>query len=329
MIKSILKITLTLVILIVFALFTYTFLFWDKDYSSEFPVDEDLIVNIDSSAIARGKHLVYGPAHCAHCHSPFDMQTALERGAEVPLTGGFGMEIEPGIYYAPNITMDKESGIGSKSDGQLYRALRHNVMTNGSPTIEFMPFVNMSDEDIFSIIAYLRTTDPLATTAPETKLNTLGKSLYAFGVIEPQQEIKHLEKSIKKEASIEYGKYLAEAVANCRGCHTTRDYKTGEYIGEYYAGGQIFGPHNLTQGWTFISPNLTPDPETGTLKDFTEEKFVERMKMGRVHALSPMPWAAFARMDETEIKAIYKYLNSLAPVKNKVKIIAIPPKDIF
>ena len=70
-------------------------------------------------------------------------------------------------------------------------------------------------------------------------------------------------KSIEKGVTVEYGEYLAYAVANCRGCHTERNMETGEYIGEEYAGGLQFGPDNLTNGDVFNTPNLTPDIETG------------------------------------------------------------------
>jgi len=73
----------------------------------------------------------------------------------------------------------------------------------------------------------------------------------------------------------------------------------------------------------FNAPNLTPDPETGHIKDWTEEQFIQRFKSGRVYKNSSMPWAALANMDTIELKAIYAYLKSLDPVKNKIEAIAI------
>lgn len=123
------------------------------------------------------------------------------------------------------------------------------------------------------------------------------------------------------------GRYLAYAVASCRGCHTQRNMNTGEYTGEDYAGGLYFGPYNMTAGYTFIAPNLTPDPETGHIYDWDLETFMRRRKKGRLHETSSMPWGAFTQIDSVDIVAIYKYLNSLDPVKNEISETAIPPKS--
>lgn len=58
---------------------------------------------------------------------------------------------------------------------------------------------------------------------------------------------------------------------------------------------------------------------------WSEEQFINRMRSGRVYEYSPMPWAAFAAMDEIELKAIYLYLKSLEPVMNKLEATATPP----
>ena len=103
--------------------------------------------------------------------------------------------------------------------------------------------------------------------------------------------------------------------------------KTGEYIGAEYAGGLIFGPDNLTNGWVFKSPNLTNDPETGHIYGWTEEVFIKRMKSGRIYDYSPMPWSAFARMDTVSLQAVYRYLKSIEPVSRKVDFIAKAPSS--
>jgi len=98
--------------------------------------------------------------------------------------------------------------------------------------------------------------------------------------------------------------------------------QTGEYIGEEYAGGLYFGPDNLTNGWQFVTPNLTPDP-SGIMTNWSEQQFIERMRAGRIYEFSPMPWAAFATMDEIELKAVYRYLKSLEPVNQVIETTAV------
>ncbi len=322
------KILIALFVVLVIATLSFVLFVttsYQKDYSEEYPIAE-LKVEADSARLARGEYLVYGPAHCGHCHAPFEKLGALEAGEKVPLTGGFGLEIPPGKFNAPNITPDVKTGIGRFSDGQLYRMLRHNIRPNGQVAVDFMPFINMSEEDIYSIIAYLRSTKPVEYQMPETELTFLGKTVYALGAIKPIPSDEPIQKEVKKEVSVAYGKYLAYAVANCRGCHTNRDMKTGEYIGEEYAGGMTFGPDNLSGGWTFVTPNLTNDP-TGVLYNWTEEQFLERMLAGRIHANSPMPWSAVSHMDEGDLRSVYRFLMSLKPIKNEVGPTATEPTE--
>ncbi len=260
---------------------------YSRSFEADYPIPDMTIVS-DSAKVAHGKYLALGPAHCAHCHSALDKIQDVEMGKEVPMTGGFVFELPIGNIYSPNITSDLETGIGGLSDGQLYRMLRHNVRSDGQVCIDLMPFFNMSEYDVESIISYLRTLDPVKNKTPENEYNFLGKVIRTFALKAFESAAKPLD-FIARDTTIEYGEYLSEAVANCMGCHTDRDLKTGEFIGEPYAGGMRFGPDVSTNGWTITSPNITTDAETGIIHGWTEEQFIERMRGGRVHMMSPMP----------------------------------------
>jgi mono/diheme cytochrome c family protein len=326
MLKKILIGLVALVLIVIIGAALFVNLSYEKDYSADFPVEE-LKIEADSAMIARGKYLAHGPAHCSHCHAPMSEFAKIENGEDVALTGGFGLEIPPGKFFAPNITSDEESGIGGLSDGELYRMMRHNVNHKGQAVFDFMPFINMSEDDIYSIIAYLRTLEPVKQESRHSEYSFLGKAILASGGIQPGVPDKPVLKSIEKGVTIEYGKYLAYAVANCRGCHTERNMETGEYIGEEYAGGLQFGPDNLTAGETYVTPNLTSDTETGLIANWTEEEFVTRMKGGRIYETSPMPWGAFAQMEDDDLKAIYMYLKSIDPVKNDIGATHVPAES--
>jgi hypothetical protein len=78
--------------------------------------------------------------------------------------------------------------------------------------------------------------------------------------------------------------------------------------------------------------NLTPDPETGILRDFTEEQFIATMRTGKHQGkgraiLPPMPWFNVAKMTDEDIKSVWAYLRQIPAVKNKVPdpLIAPPP----
>jgi len=115
------------------------------------------------------------------------------------------------------------------------------------------------------------------------------------------------------DTTVEYGRYLAESVSSCRGCHTERNMSTGEYIGEELAGGpalEIPGePRRM-----LMSANLTPDPKTGVLYDWTFDKFKTRFQQGRIVKETIMPWGQFKQMNDTELLALWKYLHSVKPV---------------
>ena len=314
--KTILSIIGVIVIFIAcFMVFVYSS--YDKNYNADYPVP-DLNVESDLAMIERGRYLAQGPAHCIDCHSPLDKVLAHDSDDDLVMTGGFGLEIPPGTFYAPNITPDKETGIGRYSDGQLYRMLRYNIRPNGQAAIDFMPFFNMADDDIYAIIAYLRSTTGVKHKMPESELTFLGKALTTFGAIKPSKPEKPVRKTVKEDTTVAYGKYLAYAVANCMGCHTDRDMQTGEFIGEDYAGGLTFGPDVLTQGRVYVTPNLTPDKQTGIMAEWDEESFIDRMRAGKIYETSPMPWKAFQMMKDNDLKAIYRFLKTVKPVAKTI-----------
>jgi len=326
MIKKILFTVLILLIIIIISIVGFVYLSYDKNYNTEYPV-ADLNVASDSLMIEKGRYLATGPAHCVDCHIPIELVLENEGQNELPMSGGFGIEIPPGKFYAPNLTPDLDTGIGKYNDGEIYRMLRYNIRPDGRACIDFMPFINMVDEDIYSIIAYLRSQEKVKNKMPERELSFLGKLLFAFGAIAPGVPDEPILKNIEKDISAEYGKYLAYAVTNCRGCHTERDLKSGKFIGEDYAGGMTFGPDTFTKGWVFVSPNLTPDKKTGIMTDWDEDTFIARINAGRVYETSPMPWGAFQRIDENDLKAIYSFLKTLKPVNNLLNEVLIPPEE--
>ncbi len=298
---------------------------YEQSFDGAFPV-KDLSIKADSTMIERGKYLAYGPAHCAHCHSPIEKLESVEKGEEVTMSGGFTFELPIGKIYSPNLSSDAETGIGKLSDGQLYRMLRHNVRHDGAACLELMPFTTMSDYDIHSIIAFLRTQPAVKNVVPKNEYNFMGKMIRTLA-IKPAEPGTAVAANILPDSSVAYGKYLCESVANCKGCHTNRDLKTGAFIGEPYAGGFQMGPDATTMNYTFVTPNITPDPTTGILVRYDEQRFLDRMRGGRVHQSSPMPWGSFKRLSDSDLKAIYRYLNTVKPVNNTIAATVIPPAE--
>lgn len=126
--------------------------------------------------LARGEYLVRNVTDCMSCHAEHDwtahdapvLPNMLGAGQDMNILKGF-----PGKVYAPNITPDPETGVGNWSDDQLARAIREGVSHDGRALFPFMPypdFRSMSDEDLASVIVYLRSLPPVRKQQPTTDL---------------------------------------------------------------------------------------------------------------------------------------------------------------
>jgi mono/diheme cytochrome c family protein len=314
---KILKWFALIIVSIIVLFIVYALVRPESTFEAPYP---EITASTDSTLIVRGKYLVYGPAHCAYCHAPASQFQQVEAGEIVPLSGGNIFALPIGNIHVPNITSDNTTGIGSFTDGELARTLRYGVKRNGQALMDFMPFYDISDQDLTAIISYLRTEPAVNNPVPENEWNFMGKIVKAFGMLKPSGD-GIVPPAPAPDSTAEYGKYLAGSVANCRGCHTTRDLMTGGYIGIDYAGNMQFEVLNenaqTIPGKHLVSPNLTPDKETGRIAYWTQDAFIKRFQAGRVIQGSPMPWGAFSRMNENDLKALYKFLHTLQPVHSQ------------
>ncbi len=271
--------------------------------------------------VARGEYLANHVTMCLDCHSTRDWTKFA--GPTKPGTDGMGGEVFdeniglPGTLYAANIT---PAGIGKLSDGQVLQAIACGIGKDQRALFPFMPYPNfnrMSDEDLYSIIAYLRTLPPIQNTVPERSLN-FPLNLIVKTIPRPHASLTSPEPS----DSIAYGRYLVNA-AGCGNCHTQMT--KGEPIpGMEFAGGFAFP---LPQG-TVRSANITPDDETG-IGGWTRDLFVLKFKQFATQdstATTPesmgyntvMPWTKYAGMTEADLGAIFAYLRTVAPIHNLV-----------
>jgi len=310
---------------IIVLLVAAVFIFDGKTYDAPYP---DIKASKDSAAIARGGYLAYGLAHCAACHvGSIDDYMKIVAGQHVPLSGGFEFKLGPlGIIRSPNITSDPETGIGKLSDQEIARALRYGVGHDGRALFDFMPFHDLSDEDLTAVISFLRAQPPVKKQVEVRDLSFLGKGINAF-MIKPVGPEAEIVKAVKPDTTAEYGKYLVHYVANCRGCHTNRDLTTGAYIGPDFAGGFEM-ESTLVPGAVCVTPNLTPDPETGHITNWSEEQFIQRFHAGGTIKASEMPWDMFKTATDNDLKAIYRYLKTLKPVKNKIEKIVTTKEEL-
>jgi mono/diheme cytochrome c family protein len=268
--------------------------------------------------LARGQYIVEGPAHCFACHSQPDFENAL--GQPRPGTKGAGQIIKNEAYngepfpnglVCPNITPDKETGAGTWSDAQFERAIRHGIGHDGRQLMDYMPYAffrSMTDEDVASVIVYIRSLPAIRNALPRTKM--------PFEVeinLHPE-----MEPALLPDASeqVRRGWYLVR-IAQCNDCHTPADEKGNAQTNLMFGGGQ-----RLVGAWgDVISANISTHPSG--ISYYDETMFIKTIRTGNssggVRELNRlMPFSYFRNMTDEDLKAIFAFLQSVKPVKHYV-----------
>lgn len=278
--------------------------------------------------LARGKYLVNHVALCLDCHSQRDWKLAT--GPLIPGTEGMGGEEFnegmgiPGVVYARNIT---PAGIGNWTDGELVRTIITGAIGDGKkahalfPLMPYLSYGEMAEEDIFSIVAFIRSLPAIKNEVPARNL----KFPMNFIVRTIPRSPRLLKTGPLPSEGIKYGEYLTKFAA-CVECHAQRDH--GNLVaGLEFAGGVEFRLPG--ESWMVRSANITPDPETG-IGTWKRDDFIRRFKAASLAGYAPpsvkkgdfntiMPWTAYAGMTEQDLGAIYDFLMTLKPVKHSVE----------
>lgn len=265
--------------------------------------------------MARGKYLAENVNGCMFCHTPRDW-TALGSGVIKPNLGS-GQQMPfvglPGRIVAPNITPDPETGAGNWSDDQLARAIREGVGHDGRALFPLMPYQKlraMSDEDLASVIVYLRALPPVRNALPQTEIIFPVKYLIR-GVPQPvTEQVSAPDLSTPEKR----GAYMT-TMAGCADCHTPQDAHGAPLTAMEFGGGFILeGPFGRV-----ASANLTPDPSG--IPYYDTKMFVDAIRTGSVRArkLNPvMPTEVYRGMTDEDLAAIFVYLKTVKPIHHHV-----------
>lgn len=267
--------------------------------------------------LARGKYLVEGPTNCFHCHSEHDLSVPEYPIVEARKGAGWVLPIpELNNIAARNITPDQETGIGTWSDDEIARAIREGVRRDGTalfPLMPYMAYAKMDDEDVKSIVVYLRTIPPVRNVVPTRSLP--GPLEYLVNTM--PAPITRPQPSHPSATPAERGEYLVN-IAECRTCHTPADAQGLPLPGLTFAGGGLF--HDPGQGMQSVfSLNVTPD--ASGIAHYDEALFKETLKTGRVkgRVLSHiMPFENFKNITDEDLSDIWAYMQTIAPVKHRV-----------
>jgi cytochrome c553/mono/diheme cytochrome c family protein len=264
--------------------------------------------------LQRGDYLVNAMLACGHCHSPHDWSKHDAPTLAGMDAAGSVMDFAdmPGRVVAPNLTADVETGAGGWSDDMLARSIREGIGHDGR-ALFLMPykiFSKLSDEDVASIVVYLRSLPPVRNQLPTTELISPVKYIVRNG----PEPITNPVPEPDLSTPLNRGKYLV-GVIGCGGCHTPSDSHHNAIETARFGGGEIFeGP------WGRVaSANLTPD--ASGIPYYDQATFIHAIHTGYVgaRALNPvMPWWAFRGMTDDDLAAIFTYLKSLPPVRHTV-----------
>lgn len=256
--------------------------------------------------LARGEQAFFA-AGCASCHAAKDA----EGPDRLKLGGGQAFPSDFGTFYAPNISPDRETGIGGWDLADFARALRNGVSPEGEhyyPAFPYTAYAGMTDADLVSLFAYLRElpqvsreSRPHDVAFPFSVRRNLGIWKAMFG-----NKSYTLQGDLDPE--LERGRYLVEVMGHCAECHTPRNLLGGLDRGRWMAGapdpegrGRIPGLTPATLDWSkedivyFLQAGFTPDYDTvgGSMASVVEN---------------------LAQLPRSDVAAIAAYLKAIAPV---------------
>jgi len=265
--------------------------------------------------LARGHYLANAVSGCSYCHSEHDWSKPEQPilpgregvGELMPFSG------LPGRIIAPNLTPDGQTGAGAWTDDQLARSIREGIGHDGRalfPLMAYPRFRSMSDEDLASVIVYLRSLPPVHHVLPTTEIIFPVKYLIRNvpePLTTPVSQPSHSDR-------VAWGQYLV-TIGGCEDCHTPQDAHGQEIAGMNFAGGAVLEDPGIKAAVA----NITSDA-TG-ISYYDEAMFLKAMRTGSVGArkLSPiMPYAFYGNMTDDDLKAVFAYLRTVKPVKHRV-----------
>ena len=261
---------------------------------------------VAESLLERGTYLMRGIVACGNCHTPMGPNGPI---GDKELSGGMLIH-EPGVFdvHGPNITSDRETGIGAWTNEQIVTAIREGKRPDGSvigPPMPFEQYRHMSDRDVQAIVAYLRSVPAVRSTTP--------KNVYhvplppAWGP--PVGSVPEPDRGDK----VAYGAYLAGPLGHCIECHTPMEKGRFDFANRAFAGGFRFhGPWGIS-----VSPNITQHAEDG-IGAFTDAQIEAAITRG-IHPdgralMPPMPFDWYANITDGDLGALVAFLRTVKPL---------------
>lgn len=198
---------------------------------------------------------VFHAGGCASCHAAPDAED------KRVLAGGYALASDFGTFYAPNISMDTEHGIGDWTLAQFASAMKAGVSPEGRhyyPAFPYTSYARMTDQDVADLWAHMRTLPADATPSKPHEVGfpfNISRGIGAWKML-------YLDAGWVQDVppELERGRYLVEALGHCAECHTPRGPLGALDTAQWMAG----APNPSGRG---NIPPLTPDKLTWSAAD--------------------------------------------------------------
>lgn len=260
------------------------------------------LANAQSDLVKRGDYLVNGILTCGNCHTPKGPTGDIMDKA---FSGGLSWDEPPFKVTAPNITQDKETGIGNWTDAQIKTLLRTGVKPNGVHGAMVMPtgfYHIMTERDVNAVVAYLRTLKPIKNKVPDP--------IYKMPQVEhvlPGGETPYTEAMLGDK--LKKGVYLA-TIAHCMECHTPMEKGVRQWDTRLGAGGFDFpGPWGVS-----TSRNITSSKTKG-IGAWTDAEIKRAITTGvskdGSHLKPPMGFHYYASLTPDDLDAVVAYIRTV------------------
>lgn len=263
--------------------------------------------------LANGE-LVFYAGGCTSCHAA----PGSKGDDRLKLAGGLELRTDFGTFRVPNISPDRETGIGGWSTLDFANAVLRGVSPTGAhlyPAFPYPSYARMRTEDVIDLKAFM-------DTLPAVPNRVAGHDLgFPFNIRRGVGLWKRLYLSdapvlALADASdvVRRGQYLSEGPGHCGECHTSRDALGGLKTSLWFAG----APNPEGRG---TIPNITPGP--GGL-DWSERDIVESFKTGFKPDFDTLSGSMsevqenLAHLPDADLQAIAAYLKAVPPLPDAV-----------
>jgi mono/diheme cytochrome c family protein len=295
-----------------------------SDYTGPSPIGVPAELR-STDLVTRGKYLTQA-ADCEVCHTTEGGQ---------PFAGGRAFTTPFGVLYSPNITADRETGIGAWTDADFLSAVHKGIDNEGRrlyPAFPYESYTLLADDDVHAIKAYLFSLPVAHATAPPNSLKFPFNQRWLMAIwsafYNPDQRFRPLE---NRSPEWNRGAYLVEGLGHCGDCHTPRNLAQALDNRHKFEGA-------VTSGWRAY--NITPDAESG-VGEWSDAELIAYLSVGHAtgHGSAGGPMAevvdaSLRNMTPDDVHAMVAYLRTIPAIRThdlsapKASPASDNPKDI-